>query len=44
MPVYVECPICHAHNDPGEICDCQQGHDQPEEQEPEQTEKEAKPA
>lgn len=40
MPQYVECPICHAHNDPGEICECRQRREQ-EEQEPVQKEKEA---
>lgn len=23
MPYYRTCPICGAHLDPGEICDCQ---------------------
>lgn len=21
---YIECPLCHAHLDPGEKCDCQE--------------------
>lgn len=44
MPRYVECPFCHAHNDPGEICECQQGREQAEETETKQKKKEAKPA